>query len=32
MPPNPLTTFEIKIFYETEQNFNTVYLRNCLPK
>ena len=32
MPPHPLTNFEIQKYYENEQKFNGVFLRDNLPK
>ena len=32
MPPNLLTTFGIKIYYQKEPKFNGVYTRNNLSK
>ena len=32
MPPNPLTSFKIKEYYENEPRFNGVYSRDNLPK
>ena len=32
MPPNPLTNFEIKKYYQNNPKFNGVYSRNNLPK
>ena len=32
MPPNPLTDFEIKKYYENETRFNGFYSRDNLPK
>ena len=32
MSPHPLTTFEIKEYYENESRFNGVYSRDNLPK
>ena len=32
MPPDPLTKFEIKNYYENEPRFNGVFPRNNLPR
>ena len=32
MPPHPLTSFEIKKYYENEPRFNGVYSRDNLPR
>ena len=32
MPPNPLTSFEIQIYYQNDPIFNDVYSRNDLPE
>ena len=32
MPPDPLTNFEIKEYYQNETKFNGVYSRDNLPK
>ena len=32
MPPHPLTSFEIRKYYENEPRFNGVYSRDNLPK
>ena len=32
IPPNPLTNFEIKDYYENEPRCNVVYSRDNLPK
>ena len=32
IPPHPLTSFEIKEYYENESRFNGVYSRDNLPK
>ena len=32
MPPRPLTKFEIQKYYQNEPRFNSVYLRDKLPK
>ena len=32
MLPHPLTNFEIKMHYESEHEFNSVYSRNNFPK
>ena len=32
MPPHPLTSFEIKKYYENEPRFNGVYSRDNLSK
>ena len=32
MPPHPLTSFEIKKYYQNEPRFNGVYSRDNLPK
>ena len=32
MPPNPLTNFEIKKYYQNKPKFNGVYSRNNLSK
>ena len=32
MPPHPLTNFEIQKYYQDKPRFNSVFLRNNLPK
>ena len=32
MPPHPLTNFEIQKYYQNKSKFNSVYLKNYLPK
>ena len=32
MPPNPLTNFEIKKYYQNESKLKDVFSRNYLPK
>ena len=32
MPPNPLTNFEMQMYYQNEYKFNGVYSTNNLPK
>ena len=32
MPPHPLTSFEIQMYYQNKPKFNGVYSRHNLPK